>query len=162
MASNQGYGSEYQAPQQGLPSTNPWAEEHSPSQQQQQYASQQPQQQYLPQSQYQQPQQPYQYQQQQHNQQLGFAAPPGPPPGRANTFNETSFVPESEQSEQREALEHFEMNNSKPESQTDRDVAQLATEFPKLDSSLIAALYSDSQNLGATREMLQELAATAQ
>lgn len=71
-------------------------------------------------------------------------------------------MPEGERGEQREAFEHFEMTNSKPESQTDRDVAQLAQEFPKLDSSLIAALYGDSQSIGATREMLQELAATAQ
>jgi hypothetical protein len=54
------------------------------------------------------------------------------------------------------------MQNSKPESQTDRDVAQLQHEFPGLDGSLIAALYGDSQSLGATREMLRELASTSQ
>ena len=36
-------------------------------------------------------------------------------------------------------------------------MAQLQEEFPSVDGSLIAALYSDSGNLGATKEMLMEL-----
>jgi hypothetical protein len=36
--------------------------------------------------------------------------------------------------------------------------AILQREFPKLDSSLIAAIYGDSSSLSATRELLQELA----
>lgn len=55
-------------------------------------------------------------------------------------------------------MEQFEMSRSKPESQTERDVAALQEEFPGLDGSLIAALYGDAQSVGATREMLQELA----
>lgn len=55
-------------------------------------------------------------------------------------------------------MENFEMNRTKPESQTDRDVATLQEEFPAVDGSLIAALYGDSQSLSGTREMLQELA----
>jgi hypothetical protein len=35
--------------------------------------------------------------------------------------------------------------------------AILQREFPKMDSSLIAAIYGDSGSLNATREMLQEL-----
>lgn len=50
------------------------------------------------------------------------------------------------------------MNRSQPESETDRDVAALQQQFPKLDGSLIAALYGDTQSLSATREMLTELA----
>ena len=67
-------------------------------------------------------------------------------------------MPQEERGEQREAMENFEMNRTKPESQTDRDVATLQEEFPAVDGSLIAALYSDSQSLSGTREMLQELA----
>lgn len=52
------------------------------------------------------------------------------------------------------------MNNTKPESEADRAVAALQSEFPAIDGSLIAALFSDSQNVGATREMLQELASS--
>lgn len=155
MANNQGYYGQG-APQEqpnAFPQSNPWADQTS--QQPQQYQYQQPQQQQQqPQSQQsQQPQQPF-------GAQAGYQPPPGPPPRRADTFNETSFVPESERGEQREMMENYEMNRSKPESQTDRDVATLQQEFPSLDGSLIAALYGDSQSLSATREMLQELAAS--
>lgn len=59
-------------------------------------------------------------------------------------------------------MEQFELNKSGNESQQDWDVARLQQEFPGLDGSLIAALYSDNGNLGATREMLNELAGGAQ
>ncbi|CAK1354782.1 hypothetical protein CB0940_01408 [Cercospora beticola] len=138
MSSGQGYGSAYNAPQDGFPSTNPWADQVPQStnqqQQQQQQAQQRP---------------------------SGYEPPPGPPP-RGNTFNEETFVPEDQRGEQREALEQFEMNNTKPESQADRDVAQLSAEFPRIDSSLVAALYSDTQSVAAAREMLTELAASQQ
>jgi len=49
------------------------------------------------------------------------------------------------------------MNKKKPDSQEDLDVAKLQKEFPDMDGSLIAAIYGDSKNLGATRELLQEL-----
>lgn len=94
------------------------------------------------------------------------AAPPGPPPGHAGTtttaFREADFVPEEERSEQREAMQQFEINQSGHESQQDRDVALLQTEFPGVDGSLIAAIHADSGDMGATREMLGELAAQAQ
>ena len=99
-------------------------------------------------------------------QQEGYAPPPGPPPGqlpkRSETFKEADFVPEGERGEQREAMEQFEMSKSGAESQQDRDVAQLQREFPGVDGSLIAALHGDSGSIGATREMLQELASQAQ
>ena len=38
----------------------------------------------------------------------------------------------------------------------------LEREFPKLDGSLIAAIYGDSKSLSATREMLHELNEGAQ
>jgi hypothetical protein len=55
-------------------------------------------------------------------------------------------------------MEQFEMTRSKPESETDRNVAMLQQEYPTIDGSLIAALYGDSNSLAATREMLQEIA----
>jgi hypothetical protein len=54
-----------------------------------------------------------------------------------------------------EYLQSYE--SSKPESEDDRNQAILQKEFPNIDSSLIAAIYSDSKSLSATREMLQEL-----
>ncbi|KXT06091.1 hypothetical protein AC578_1423 [Pseudocercospora eumusae] len=136
--SNQGYYGGQAPHDQHIPSNNPWANEVSQQPQQYQYQQQQ--------------QQPPQ--QQSHG---GFEPPPGPPPRRTDTFNEERFIPASERGEQREAMEAFEMNRSKPESQTDKDVAQLQQEFPKIDGSLIAALYGDSQSLSGTREMLVEL-----
>ena len=46
--------------------------------------------------------------------------------------------------------------------QTEDDVnqAQLQKEFPNIDSSLIAAIYNDTKEVGATREMLMELGST--
>jgi hypothetical protein len=44
-----------------------------------------------------------------------------------------------------------------PANEDDQNQEILRREFPNMDSSLIAALYSDSKNLAATREMLYEL-----
>ena len=158
--SNQDY--HHNAP--NLPSSNPWSSESSQGpppqlqdQNQQQYGAP--------------PQQQYPGQQQQ--QYGGYAAPPGPPPGqqggqqpgalpRSDTFKETDFIPENERGEQREAMQQFAMNKSGNQSQQDRDVEELQREFPGVDGSLIAALYSDSGNMGATKEMLMELAGSAQ
>ncbi|KAF2209368.1 hypothetical protein CERZMDRAFT_91397 [Cercospora zeae-maydis SCOH1-5] len=134
MSSAQGSGAGSHAPHDGLPSTNPWADQ-------------------VPQS---------TNAQRQQQGRSDDEPPPAPPPPRAGTFDESTFVPEEQRGEQREALEQFEMNNTKPESQADRDVAQLAAEFPSIDSSLVAALYSDTQSLAAAREMLTELAASQQ
>lgn len=94
-------------------------------------------------------------------QQGDYAPPPGPPPQlpkRSESFRESDFVPAGERGEQREAMEQFEMSKSGAESQQDRDVEQLQREFPSVDGSLIAAIHGDSGSMGATREMLQELA----
>ncbi|KAF2479120.1 hypothetical protein BDY17DRAFT_305017 [Neohortaea acidophila] len=136
-------------PFEAVEEQNPWSS-HPQAQQQSQY-------------------QPYEQQQQQSQH---FDPPPGLPqdargqapslPQRRPSFEEAAFVPEEERGEQREAMEQFELNKSGNESQQDRDVARLQQEFPGLDGSLIAALYSDNGNLGATREMLNELAGGAQ
>lgn len=83
-----------------------------------------------------------------------------PIPGinKSSTFNENDFVPADERGEQREAMEQFEMTNSKPQSTDDRNVETLQQEFPSLDGSLVAAIYMDSKQMGAVREMLGELA----
>ena len=60
-----------------------------------------------------------------------------------------------ERSEQMEYFQSYE--NSKSSTRDDIDQATLQREFPDVDSSLIAALYSDSKSLSATREMLQAL-----
>ncbi|KAF2768161.1 hypothetical protein EJ03DRAFT_328532 [Teratosphaeria nubilosa] len=87
--------------------------------------------------------------------------PPGPPPGhaakRTDTFKESDFVPADERGEQREALEQFEMNKGS-QSKEDREMEALQREFPNVDGSLIAALYSDAGSFGATKEMLEEIA----
>lgn len=143
--SNQGGYYQSQSSDEPLPNSNPWAEEAAHENQ----------------PHLQQPLQPQQAQEtQQWSSQSGYQAPPGPPPRRTDTFQDETIVPAEERGEQREAMENFEMNNTKPESETDRAVATLQSEFPSIDGSLIAAIFSDSQNVGATREMLQELAST--
>jgi hypothetical protein len=100
------------------------------------------------------------------SQTAAYQPPPGAPPGTAprktGTFQESDFVPASERGEQREAMEQFEMTRSKPESETDRNVAILQQEYPAIDGSLIAALYGDSNSLPATREVLAEIASKNQ
>jgi hypothetical protein len=76
---------------------------------------------------------------------------------KAPTFNENDFVPADERGEQREAMEQFEITNSRPQSTDDRNVETLQQEFPALDGSLVAAIYMDSKQMGAVREMLREL-----
>lgn len=80
----------------------------------------------------------------------------GQQPRRSGTFKESDFVPESERGEQREAIQQFEM--VKPQSHEDREMEDLQREFPGVDGSLIAALYGEHKDAGATREMLRELA----
>lgn len=41
-----------------------------------------------------------------------------------------------------------------PATEDDENQAILQREFPNMDSALIAAIYGDSKNLAATREML--------
>ena len=75
-------------------------------------------------------------------------------PHRTQTDN---FLPQGqERSEQLETMQNYE--SRAPQSQEDKDQAQLQKEYPSVDSSLIAALYSDNKNVAEVREMLQELA----
>lgn len=81
--------------------------------------------------------------------------PPGYAPPRRT---DTDLLPEgTDRTEQIETMQTFEAG--KELSQADKDQETLAREYPKIDSSLIAAIYSDSNSLGATREMLQALSA---
>ncbi|KAM0720040.1 hypothetical protein Q7P37_004175 [Cladosporium fusiforme] len=79
------------------------------------------------------------------------------PRNKTSTFNEGDFIPAGERGEQREAMEQFEITNSRPQSTDDRNIEQLQQEFPGLDGSLVAAIYMDSKQMGAVREMLGEL-----
>lgn len=92
----------------------------------------------------------------------GFAQQQQPdpfsPPKRTGTFEETDFIPASERGEQREAMEQFELSHHGVQSTDDKNVETLQREFPNLDGSLVAAIYGDSKDMGATREMLGELA----
>jgi hypothetical protein len=70
-----------------------------------------------------------------------------------------SLLPEGQdRSEQMEYFQSYEMNAKTTED--DVNQAALQKEFPQIDSSLIAALYNDSKNMGATREALSELASS--
>lgn len=63
------------------------------------------------------------------------------------------------QEDRGEQIEHMQAYEATArETNDDKDRAQLEKEFPNVDGSLIAALYSDTKDLSATREMLQELA----
>lgn len=96
--------------------------------------------------------------QQPHQQQSQDYPTPGlPPRTQTSTFNESDFIPASERGEQREAMEQFEITNSRPQSTDDRNIETLQGEFPGLDGSLVAAIYMDSKQMGAVREMLGEL-----
>jgi len=76
------------------------------------------------------------------------------PPRRTDT----DLLPQgSERTEQIETMQAY--GAGKEQSTEDKDQETLAREFPKIDSTLIAAIYNDSKNLGATREMLYALSA---
>lgn len=76
------------------------------------------------------------------------------PPRRSQT---DQVLPQGEErSEQLETMQGYEARA--PQSEDDKAQAALQKEFPGIDSSLIAALYSDTKNVAETRELLQELA----
>lgn len=113
---------------------------------------------------YQTPPDPWSTERPQQHQGSAYQAPPGPPPGHTGGHRPTSaaddttgLVPEAERSEQREAMEQFEMSQHRPQSTDDRNIEILTQEFPGIDSALVAAIYGDSKELGASREMLGEL-----
>ena len=73
--------------------------------------------------------------------------------------SENDMLPQGQaRTEQIETLQSYEAG--RPQNEDDINQATLQREFPGIDSSLIAAIYGDSKNLSATREMLHELAST--
>jgi hypothetical protein len=80
--------------------------------------------------------------------------PPQPPrPARSDTNN---ILPQGQdRAEQLETMQSYEA--AAPQSEDDKNQQLLQKEFPKIDGSLIAAIYGDSKSLSATREMLMEL-----
>jgi len=75
-----------------------------------------------------------------------------------NNQGDAELVPEQDRSEQMETFQSYEMNAKTTED--DANQAALQQEFPKIDSSLIAAIYGDEKNMATTRETLAELAST--
>jgi hypothetical protein len=87
-----------------------------------------------------------------------WASPTGAPPGHRppQRVGTDAGLPQGrERSEQVEHLQNYEAHALKTTS--DQDQETLRKEFPNVDSSLIAALYADSDSLSATREMLDVL-----
>jgi len=71
------------------------------------------------------------------------------------TGTDDVFAQQEDRGEQYEHMQAYEATAA--QSDDDKNRAQLEKEFPDIDGSLIAALYSDTKDLSATREMLQEL-----
>jgi hypothetical protein len=70
--------------------------------------------------------------------------------------SDTALLPTGQ--ERTEQMEYFQSYEASAQpNEDDANQATLQKEFPAIDSSLIAALYGDSQSLSATREMLMEL-----
>jgi hypothetical protein len=87
-----------------------------------------------------------------------YAPPPGLPPRRTGTVSDQALPQGQDRSHQVEVMQSYEM--SRPQTEDEQNQAILEREFPKIDGSLIAAIYGDSGSLSATREMLQELSST--
>ncbi|KIX01314.1 uncharacterized protein Z518_09039 [Rhinocladiella mackenziei CBS 650.93] len=71
---------------------------------------------------------------------------------------EQILAQQNDRAEQVEYMQQFQANA--PQSEDDRNQAQLQKEFPNIDSSLIAAIYNERKsqgNLAEVRELLQEL-----
>jgi hypothetical protein len=88
-----------------------------------------------------------------HPTQYSEDVPPGLPPRR--TATDLALPTGQDRSHQIEVMQSYEAAGRKDEH--DQNVEMLQREFPKLDGSLIAAIYGDSKSLSATREMLGEL-----
>lgn len=107
---------------------------------------------FLPTMSYQQPSHPSGYPGQQGYQQTQTQ----PSTQQHNPRSDASGLPQGQ--ERSEQVEHFQSYEAAaPQTQDDIDQATLAREFPSVDSSLIAAFYSDTKSLSDTREMLQAL-----
>lgn len=81
-------------------------------------------------------------------------APPMPSRPAARTLQD--FVPQEEHGEQIEYMQTFENNRAPTTEEIDRE--ELGKQFPKVDGSLVAAIYGDcGGDMSACREMLQAL-----
>jgi hypothetical protein len=125
--------------------TSPWSQEASQTASHNPYTHSQP---------HETSQQPYNQQQtSQHSYPGQEEVPPGLPPRR--TATDMALPTGQDRSHQIEIMQSYEAAGRKDED--DENVDTLQREFPKIDGSLIAAIYSDSKSLSATREMLQAL-----
>ncbi|KAF2124129.1 hypothetical protein P153DRAFT_371017 [Dothidotthia symphoricarpi CBS 119687] len=79
--------------------------------------------------------------------------PPTLPPRRSAT--DLALPTGHDRTHQIEVMQSYEASGRRDEH--DFNVEILQREFPKIDGSLIAAIYGDSKSLSATREMLGEL-----
>jgi len=95
-----------------------------------------------------------QQQQPQHQQQYHQQQPSNPSAGYRPT-DEALLPTGQERSEQMETMQSYEMN--RPQTEDDRAQDALQLEFPNIDSSLIAAIWSDNKDMSAAKEMLQHL-----
>ncbi|KAH7064390.1 hypothetical protein BKA63DRAFT_525293 [Paraphoma chrysanthemicola] len=147
---------QYQAPDHPPPHQQPLSS-HPPEQQSRYYAG-------APDSPYQQNSHPAPSQSQHpafaNSPQPGFGdqyhneeVPPSLPPRRSAT--DLALPTGQDRSHQIEVMQSYEAAGRKDEH--DHNVELLQREFPKIDGSLIAAIYGDSKSLSATREMLGEL-----
>ncbi|KAI8938610.1 hypothetical protein NX059_004482 [Plenodomus lindquistii] len=141
-----------QSPHHQPQDTSPWGQEQGHPQHQshnpfnQQHSTQQS---YQPP-----PHTPYQHQQTPQSQFSEYEeAPPGLPPRRSAT--DMALPTGQDRSHQIEVMQSYEAAGRKDED--DANVEILQREYPKIDGSLIAAIYGDSKSLSATREMLQAL-----
>lgn len=96
-----------------------------------------------------------QQQQPQHQQQYHQQQPSNPSAGYRPTDDEALLPTGQERSEQMETMQSYEMN--RPQTEDDRAQDALQLEFPNIDSSLIAAIWSDNKDMSAAKEMLQHL-----
>jgi uncharacterized repeat protein (TIGR03833 family) len=101
---------------------------------------------------------PQQRQQQHQQYQGGYSAPQGPPPSQGIRRSDTDQViaHEGDRAAQVEHMQQYEANA--PQSEDDRNQADLQKQFPTIDSSLIAAIYNERKpDMAEIRELLQEL-----
>ncbi len=88
--------------------------------------------------------------------QTSYQQPPAPAQGLRRNDTESLLASQPDRGEQFERMQQFEA--TAPQSEDDKNQAQLQKEYPNLDSSLIAAIYHERKpDMGEVRELLQEL-----
>ena len=95
------------------------------------------------------------------NQNGSYNPPAGsaPAPGVRRSDTEQLLAQEGDRAEQLEHMQHYEA--TAPQSEDDKNQAELQRLFPNIDSSLIAAIYNERKpNFGEARELLEELNTT--